>query len=94
MSDATTNSDPEGTPAEDAPLAGAAGEDFSAGISTSSVGGVKMGEEPGGREAAGEDAIDAVVDRARRTGWGRPGTDASQGDDERGVGDDVPQPGA
>ncbi len=50
------------------PLVGAAGDDVSAGISVSGVGGEKVGQ--------GEDdqtALDEVVEGARRSAWGRRG---------------------
>ena len=68
MSDATIGPEREPTDIEGESLAGAAGEDFSAGISTSGAGGVNIADEPEEEDAA--TSLDAVVEGGRRLSWG------------------------
>jgi hypothetical protein len=53
---------------DDEPLAGVAGDDVSAGISGSGVGGQEIGGADGD-----ETGLDEVVEEGTRTGWGRAG---------------------
>lgn len=66
MSDEAPAGGRDTSPGEE-PLAGVAGDELSAGISESGVGGQEIGEGDGD-----ETGLDQIVDGASRTGWGRP----------------------
>lgn len=68
---------------DDEPLAGAAGDDVSGGISVSGVGGEEVGADAPATDAPAPGGLDEVIEQARRTAWGRNERGSDQADDER-----------